>query len=324
MRNNSVNDSDSGILKNLQIQVDNQFQHFGEGSFKTRERYKAAIERFIVFLSMKYRLQKITNISSKHFIDYVNCLKEQGKSPSTIKTDISAIRYFQHHSGSKNILVDNSKLNIDKRQINKIDNSWTYKEVEDAKQISKNMRRLDCYFSILLSENFGLRLEECCRLTVDKVLAAIDLAEIEVRGKGGQTRFIRVETIQQYITLAEILKYANTLKKCKYEKILVDSIKDATKKRKDSIQNWLSNNRYKFQEDFRIQEQKSSSSNLKPWKKTINFHGLRSYYSNNLYNRKKNSLKGKELLRFISEQLGHHRGYISRIYLKYKKNPMNR
>ena len=322
MRNKSSNSTSSGLVKNLENQLDTQFQHFNEGSFKTRERYKAAMERFVVFLASEFRLQKITNISSKHLIQYVNHMKQDGKSPSTIKTDVSAIRYFQHHCGSKNILVDNSILGLDKRQTNKTDNSWTTKEVEMAKQLSKQMGRIDVYFAITLSENFGLRLEECCRLTVDKVLAAIDTGELEVKGKGGQTRFINVETLIQFIALAEILKYADTLKKLKCDKILVDNIKDATKKRKDSIQNWLGNHRDKFQEAFRNQKSGSALSNLKPVKKTINFHGLRSYYSNNLYNQKKNILHGKDLLYYISEQLGHHRAEITRIYLKYKKVPL--
>lgn len=174
------------------------------------------------------------------------------------------------------------------------------------------------YFAILLAENFGLRLEECCRLTVDKVISALDCRELEVRGKGGQTRYIPVESIPQYFALAEILKYADSIRKHKYEKILVDSIKDATKKRKDAIQNWISNNRYKFQEKSRS-EQKNLASNLKPRKSVVNFHGLRSYYSNNLYSQKKNTLRKKELMQYISERLGHHRSEISKIYLKYKK-----
>lgn len=41
-----------------------------------------------------YHLQKLENISGRHLTAYVLQMQEDGKSPSTIKTDLAAIRFF--------------------------------------------------------------------------------------------------------------------------------------------------------------------------------------------------------------------------------------
>ena len=83
-----------GIYHTLVTQLDKLARHNRQGSFRTKDRYYEAVKRFCAYLASHYRLQKLENISGKHLVSYVLYLQEQGKSASTIKTDLSAIRFF--------------------------------------------------------------------------------------------------------------------------------------------------------------------------------------------------------------------------------------
>ena len=82
-----------GIYHTLVTQLDKLARHNRQGSFRTKDRYYEAVKRFCAYLAVHYHLQKLENISGKHLVSYVLYLQEQGKSASTIKTDLSAIRF---------------------------------------------------------------------------------------------------------------------------------------------------------------------------------------------------------------------------------------
>ena len=82
-----------GIYHTLVTQLDKLARHNRQGSFRTKDRYYEAVKRFCAYLAAHYHLQKLENISGKHLVSYVLYLQEQGKSASTIKTDLSAIRF---------------------------------------------------------------------------------------------------------------------------------------------------------------------------------------------------------------------------------------
>lgn len=82
-----------GIYNTLVTQLDKLARHNRQGSFRTKDRYYEAVKRFCAYLAAHYHLQKLENISGKHLVSYVLYLQERGKSASTIKTDLSAIRF---------------------------------------------------------------------------------------------------------------------------------------------------------------------------------------------------------------------------------------
>ena len=83
-----------GIYQTLVTQLDKLARHNRQGSFRTKDRYYEAVKRFCAYLAAHYHLQKLENISGKHLVSYILYLQEQGKSASTIKTDLSSIRFF--------------------------------------------------------------------------------------------------------------------------------------------------------------------------------------------------------------------------------------
>ena len=79
-----------GIYHTLITQLDKLARHNRQGSFRTKNRYYEAVKRFCAYLATYYHLQKLENISGKHLVSYVLYLQAQGKSASTVKTDLSA------------------------------------------------------------------------------------------------------------------------------------------------------------------------------------------------------------------------------------------
>jgi site-specific recombinase XerD len=82
------------MYKNLIEQLEKLRKHNRQGSIKTKERYYQAMQRFCRYLAETWRLQKLANIAPKHIEGYAEFLKKNNKSASTIKTDLSAIRFF--------------------------------------------------------------------------------------------------------------------------------------------------------------------------------------------------------------------------------------
>ena len=100
-----------GVYFSLVSQLDKLAKHNRQGSFRTRERYYLATKRFCRFLAEEYRLQKLANISGKHLAHYVRFMQENGCSASTVKTDLSGIRFFHDKiSSPKYKLPTNSEL----------------------------------------------------------------------------------------------------------------------------------------------------------------------------------------------------------------------
>ena len=110
----TMNIQNRGIFLALVSQLDKLARHNRQGSFRTKDRYYQAMKRFCAYLADEYHLQKLTNISGKHLTSYVLWMQENGKSASTIKTDLSAIRFFHDKmSDPKYRLPDNDELTVE-------------------------------------------------------------------------------------------------------------------------------------------------------------------------------------------------------------------
>ena len=111
---------------NLMSQVDKLHRHNRQGSYKTRARYYEAMQRFCRFLAEVYRLERLTNIAPKHIYAYVAYLQEQEKSASTIKTDLSAIRFFHDLiPNARYELPGNGDLLLQRRTFGGVDRTWS-------------------------------------------------------------------------------------------------------------------------------------------------------------------------------------------------------
>ena len=309
---NNITVLNPGVYKNLLAQVDAIYKHSNELSFKTRARYYEASKRFCKFLADNFRLQNFKNVEDRHFRAYVEYLKENNAA-ATIQSDLSGIRYFHRKSGSKNRLSLNSKLNLPKRATGVKDHSFIAKEISGMRQLATKQGRQDVVIAIDFSGEFGLRLEEICTLRVEYLMSALKTGQLVIKGKGGQTRAIDLNEKQRGIVI-KYLDYAKCSGRYPKDYLISSSEKNGVKREKRSLQNWMSYHRKSF-----ILENREVLGEYGKKKRTatVSWHGLRHTYAQRTY---ENELKArpKRARKIVSENLGHHRTEVTRIYLADK------
>ena len=296
----------NGCYKNLAAQVNSIMKNSNEGSIKTRYRYLEAEKRCMEYTAEKWGLQKVQNFSSKHLISYVDFMKEKGLSPSMIKTEIAGIRWFHKHSGSKNILIDNSKLDLQQREYGKVNRAWLPQEIKGAREVGKYYGRMDFVYAVQFSHLFSLRLEEICNLRISEIEKCKTFSELKITGKGGRTRYVQMTTPEQKALIQEALNYAKDNNLSKTDRLITDNRKGGVEKEKKSLENFLSNHKDKF---ILSDRQKYIVGN-RVLSETLTMHGLRSTFSQALYKELKENnphLSDKEIRLRISEALGHGR-----------------
>ena len=181
----------SNHYRNLMSQVDKLHRHNRQGSYKTRARYYEAMQRFCRFLAEVYRLERLANIAPKHIYAYVAYLQEGGKSASTIKTDLSAIRFFHDLiPNARYELPGNEDLCLQRRTFGGVDRTWSAGEFERMLGIALERGRED-YVSIFYLGRFaGLRIHECFRIDTATAAKAVKEKAITIKGKGGLVRAV--------------------------------------------------------------------------------------------------------------------------------------
>ena len=197
-----------GIYNTLVTHLDKLARHNRQGSFRTKDRYYEAVKRFCAYLAAHYHLQKLENISGKHLVSYVLYLQEQGKSASTIKTDLSAIRFFHDKmSHPRYTLPGNEELGValERRRFGQQDRTWTNSEF--GKLIGRAMaeEREAYILALYLARYAGLRIHECFRMDTAAAERALRENALTVKGKGGKVRIVPIEDDRITMMLQKLL-----------------------------------------------------------------------------------------------------------------------
>lgn len=184
-----------GIYAALIAQLDKVFRHNRQGSFRTKERYYEAMKRFCRFLADHYHLQKLSNVSGKHLVAYVLYMQEQDLSASTIKTELSAIRFFHDKMDrAKYHLPCNDEMSVDleRRRFGGVDRTWSVREFNLFLAVCMADGHEDYAAIACLTWYTGLRIHECFR--IDTAIAERTLREnaITIKGKGGKSRTVPI------------------------------------------------------------------------------------------------------------------------------------
>ena len=193
-----IHTQNEGIYHALLAQLDKLERHNRQGSYKTRQRYYEAMQRFCKFLADTFHLQKLANTSGKHLVAYVRHLQEGGKSASTVKTDLAAIRFWHDKiSEAKYNLPSNADLSdqapLERRRIGGIDRHWTPEQFTAFTSACREEGREDYAAIATLTFYVGLRIHEACRLDTAAVEAWERSGLLTVKGKGGRVRSVPVE-----------------------------------------------------------------------------------------------------------------------------------
>ncbi|WP_187291198.1 tyrosine-type recombinase/integrase [Clostridium sp. K25] len=259
------------------------FRNNNQKSIKTRYRYLAAQERFCKWLAQNTNIKKIKNVKARHFIKYVKYLQENNLSPKMIKAELSGVRHFHVLTGSKETLPVNSRLNIPKVVTNGgVDRSWSQKEVRDAIALAQKMGRIDVIMAIKICYSFGTRIEEVITLNTKQITNAIKNLQLDLENtKGHRPRGVNVGTESKYKNMQiRALKYASEHALSR-DKVFIKLGKQTHTIIK-SVQNWVNNNRSKFQEN-NVRINRDNKLEMERPKANLTMHGLRHSYANNLY-----------------------------------------
>lgn len=165
-----------GVYRTLVMQLDKLYRHNRQGSYRTKQRYYEACKRFCSYLADTYRLQKLENISAKHLVSYVLYLQETGKSASTVKTDLAAIRFFHDKmSNPRYTLPTNAELGVtlERRRFGQADRTWTMAEFSRMLGYALSADRYDYILTLYLGRYAGLRIHECFRIDTATAEAAL-------------------------------------------------------------------------------------------------------------------------------------------------------
>lgn len=192
-----IHTQNEGIYHALLAQLDKLERHNRQGSYKTRQRYYEAMQRFCKFLADVYHLQKLANISGKHLVAYVRHLQENGKAASTIKTELAAIRFWHDKLGeAKYKLPSNGDLAdqapLERRKLQGTDRHWTPEQYTAFVAVCREADRTDYADIATLTFYVGLRIHEVCRLDTAAVEAWERSGLLTVKGKGGRVRSVPV------------------------------------------------------------------------------------------------------------------------------------
>lgn len=307
-------------IDNVMDQINAVKNRINIRSFKTVHTYYGHTSLFARYYVEEWHGQKFVNVSGKHIRGYVKKMQEQGLSPSTIKARLSGIRFFYEQAGGKNRLPDNNELGLEKRQTGKVNIAWLPQEISKGIERAELGDRMDAKYAIKLGSEFGLRIEELCRVRLDHIIKAMCYGEITVQGKGGQVRAVPIKTAEQKALIEELYNFAKKNKIQPVEYLISPPGKHGVRKEMKSLENWLTAHRDKFTVANRTDFVKSGD---KPRSTTLTWHGLRYYYAQNEHQR--NLDAGVKRAKYkTSETLGHHRPditntYLSRAHTRVKK-----
>ena len=287
------------LLNTLVAQLDKLAKHNRQGSYQTRHRYYEAMKRFCRFLAEAFHLQKLSNMSGKHLIPYVTYLQESGKSASTVKTDLAAIRFFHDLiPDAKYRLPRNDELGVEleRRRFGGVDRVWSNTEFNRmiGKAIGENRDDIAC--ALYLARFAGLRIHEVCRIDTATAEKALREGAITIKGKGGKLRAVPIEDERVNIGLRLMLNRTERSHKL----FVPDGI--PTDRAINNIQLFIIRRRDAIAEEGRDSH--------------LTFHGLRHSYAADKYKSLVESGMSELDAHFtVSRLLGHERSDVTNIYL---------
>ncbi|WP_372997386.1 tyrosine-type recombinase/integrase [Lutispora sp.] len=283
------------IFKNLLAQIERISKHARQGSFKTRERYKGAVIRFIMFLAEVFKLQKFANVQDKHISAYIKHMQDKGLSASTIKTDLAAIRYFHDQCPeAKYVISDNGAFELEKRLFGGVDRTWSQIEFTGMVNIAWELGQTRIVYVLCLGRYQGLRIHEALRLDRAAAESALKAGILHVKGKNGKERdvLLRSQIRRVFHILLEEVSRGEKLFILPSEKTHL-VIKQ--------IQNFIVRHRHKVAASGRVTN--------------MTFHGLRHTFAAEEYSKRiAAGMSEYKARKEVAKILGHDRDDVTDIY----------
>ena len=300
--------SNKGAYINLMAQL-NKIARHGKGIsvHKSLPQYYHHMHLFCLFLADYFNLKTLANIHDKHVVAYILERQDEGKSASTIKNDLSAIRYFHDQiPHSRYRISSNQKLadkypefELERRKFGGINRRATASEYEALVQLAAKSSNPELAFIIQLARELGLRVHEAVKIDRSDAEKALRTGFLTVKGKGGLIRDIPLS--------ANVIPIITTAMKRvdRGQKLFVPP-HEKTHQVIQKVQDFIRNNRKKVLDPY----------NNRPIGIEITMHSFRHAYAKEQYEAfisegyEPTIAKSK-----VSKLIGHHRADVTDIYL---------
>ncbi|HII4515591.1 integrase domain-containing protein [Clostridium perfringens] len=280
-------------------------------------------------------VQNIKNLDQKRLNKVIATMKEVGYSTSSIKNTLSSIQNFNNANFQNKLLPSDvilEKHGIENRRQATGERAWTDLEYKKMIDRAYEVGRMDVVMGLKMGRNLGFRGREICKVTVkDLKDALINGSKIHTVGKGGKPRDAQFgmagkKTIQELLEIAQkdclkdgdiIFTQSPTL----LQNTGAEVGKTSVNKRKQSIENFIINNREEIQESDRITqtEAEKASKNGDIHRVELTLHGLRHNYAQNSLEwilKKNPNMPLKTAKGLVSVWLGHGKKRSINTYLK--------
>ena len=292
---------------NLRGQATALYRKDRQKSKATSARYFQAFCYACDYLADTCNLQKVSNMTPTHFRKVAEHWKNT-KAPSTVYTELSGFRHYCKLAGCKHPMPQNKELKLTKRKPTEYNRGWLLTEYQQARELAKSMNRFDVRDGLDLGWQLGLRIIEACQLKVKDVRLALNVNGPDIKGKGGQVRFVKIETAEQLELLNRLYSEAKAKGLTDEDFIVSKTIRYGPRLEKKSIENWIYNHRKEFTDPDR---QKKVNLGKKPRVDKLVFHGLRHSYNQN----REKLLEGDpRKFQKLSQGMGHRRLAVNNIY----------
>lgn len=306
--NNDEDLSHKGAYINLMTQLNKLARHSkGISVHKSMPQYYHHMHLFCLFLADNFNLKTLANIHDKHVVQYVDERQDEGKSASTIKNDLAAIRYFHDQiPNSRYRISNNQKLGekfpefeLEPRKFGGVNRRATEFEYQALVTLATNSNNPKIATIIQLARQLGLRVHEAVKIDRAAAEKAIRFGYLTVKGKGGLIRDVPLSPISAIILKSAIEQVARG------EKLFVPNHLK-THQVIQQTQDFVRNNRDRVKDPF----------HKRPEGVEITMHSFRHAYAMEQYEVFiEQGFESDFAKRKVSKLIGHHRADVTEIYL---------
>ncbi|MCP3763752.1 tyrosine-type recombinase/integrase [Domibacillus sp. A3M-37] len=301
-----LNEKQERMYNVLSQQISKVARHNRQGSYGTKKGYAEKVNKFCRFLSKEFAVQKFANISNKHLAGYVKHEQGRGISNKTLKTELSAIRFFHDKvDRPRHVLeTENKLLGAERLKSSGENKAWNQQEIDRFHEVCPKFGNERMASVAKLARNEGLRIHETLRIDRNVAEKALKTGEIKIKGKGGKVRCVPISR-ESADMLKEVMKNVE-----RGDKLFVRE-GEKTHLVIKQCQNFINRHRDKFQDENRA-ERIAAGEKLK---ENVTFHGLRHAYAQDRYDEaKEQNINDGNARLVVSRLLGHERDEVTRIY----------
>ncbi len=174
----------------------------------TIQSYRRDISAYLIFIEKKLQINDINHVTRVHIMQFLSCLKDEGKSARTIARHIASIRSFHHFLILDKIVDHDPTVHIEtphpELKLPKVLNTDEVDKLLNTPDLTTTLGLRDKAMLELMYAT-GMRVSELVNLNINDV--HLSLGFVRCLGKGNKERIIPIgkmatEALKEYLEKA--------------------------------------------------------------------------------------------------------------------------